>query len=244
MLEEASTGEGSINDEAVSSLIRLAFACEVSKKPAKREDIINMVLGEKHGRLFRFLLAKTNLRLAEDFGMQLVPLPSVARSVSTQTVAGRKAATAAKRQEPSSQGASISAGSYVLQTIMDSRPALRLHRQPDRLALLAIILCLCHLSEDGMIDEGVLYDKLTLLGHEARFGSLADWIATLRKQKYLTISKKSDDANVNYYSAGPRAAIEFPPASLAKFILDLGMATGFSPDHLGPRVNNAFRTIR
>lgn len=236
-------GSDGVNDQVISNLIRLAFASEAGKRPLKREEIISLVLGEKNGRLLRTLLRETNACLAETFGMQLVPLPSVARSLSAQTVAGRRALTSAKRQEgvPSSQGATASA--YVLQTVMERRPSLGFHRQPDQLALLATVLCLCRLSEEGMIEEGLLYERLASLGHKGVYleGGVADWLATLRRQKYLVINKKSDDANVNYYAAGPRAAIEFPPASLINFVLDVGNLAGIPPEHLRPRVSHAFR---
>lgn len=237
-----------VNDQVISNLIRLAFACEAGKRPLRREEIVSLVLGEKNGRLLRTLLRETNAYLAETFGMRLVPLPSVARSQSTLTVAGRRALTSAKRQESvlSSQGtttASTAASAYVLQTVMERRPSLGFHRQPGQLALLATVLCLCRLSEEGMIEEGLLYERLASLGHKGvdLEGGVADWLATLRRQRYLVINKKSDDANVNYYAAGPRAAIEFPPASLINFILDVGDLAGIPPEHLRPRVSHAFR---
>lgn len=237
-----------VSDEAVCMLVRLALANEASKRPLKKDDIISLVLGEHGGRLFRTLLQKTNEHLASVLGMQLVSLPAAGRAVSTQTVAGRRAvnATLTKRSEATSVNVHASANalaqskSFALQTI-EERPHGKFHRQPDRLALLAIVLSLIHLSEGSSIAEDELQDRLNLLGAPTRFGDLADWFAEVRRQKYLTTTKKSEEASILMYSVGPRAMIEFPAESLARFVLDMGLTVQRSAADLTPRLQAAFR---
>lgn len=230
-----------VSEESVCALVRLAWASEASKRPLKKEDIISLVLGENGGRLFRPLLQKTNEHLSSVFSVQLVPLPAAVRAGSTQTVAGRRAANAAvtRRMEAATTSATAST-SFVLQTVAE-RPLGQFHRQPDRLALLAIVLCLIHLSEGQGIEEDVLLERLGALGVDAHFGELTEWLAELKRQKYLLATKKNEEATIAIYSAGPRAMVEFPVESLARFVLDLGRFVQRSAVDLAPRLQAAFR---
>jgi hypothetical protein len=207
--------ENLVPEDAIINLIRLALACEVSKRPVRREDVQNLILGENGGRLLRPLLIQTNERLAKDFGMQLVPLPTISRAPSTLTVAGRRAVT--KRTE-SSQSAAASTN-YCLIACPERKRGY--HRQPDQLGLLAIILVLIHLS-GGEMEESQLLECLGNWSVGRHFTCVQDGFAEFKRQRYLTSGKKSDDQNVTVYSAGPRAQVEFPPPALADFVMSLG----------------------
>lgn len=203
------------SEEDVCTLIRLALACEASKKPLRREDILSLVLGGSSRRSLKTLLAEANQRLAADFAMQLVPLPAASRPLSTATVAGRKAASAmARQQRDSSSGSS----SYILISKGRRSPNFTYHRRPEQLAHLTIILCLIALS-GGEIEEEALRERLVSLAPPP--SGLNELIGEWRRQRYLTIGKRIDDQAITVYSAGPRALLEFPPEHLAGFIMDL-----------------------
>ena len=210
--------EGIVSEEAVSSLVRLALACEVSKRPLRREDVINLILGESNSRNFRSLLNEANIRLRQVFSMQLVPLPTNSRLINTLTVAGRKAATAKRTDQQN-------LNSYILLSV-EERPIGKFHRQPERLAILAMILSLVNLSENAAIQEDVLLEKLSLLSITPSTFPLADYLSELRRQKYINVTKNEEREDV--YQVGPRGQLEFPPKSLAAFICELANYTGQS----------------
>ncbi|PJF19465.1 putative mage family protein [Paramicrosporidium saccamoebae] len=222
-----------VPEDAIISLIRLALACEVSKKPIRREDIQNLILGENGGRLLRPLLVKANERLAKDFGMQLVPLPTIARALSTLTIAGRRAAT--KKAEPSQNPTAST--SYCLIACPERKRGY--HRQPDQLGLLTLILVLIHLS-GGEMEESQLLESLNSWSAGRYFSCVQDGFAEFKRQKYLTSGKKSDDQNVTVYSAGPRAQVEFPPRALVDFIMGLGSLMN-QANQLKERLEATFR---
>jgi hypothetical protein len=220
--------EGIVSEEAVSSLIRLALACEVSKRPLRREDVISLILGESGSRNFRPLLNEANIRLRQVFSMQLVPLPTNSRSVSTLTVAGRKAATSKKTDQQS-------LNSYILLSV-EGRPVGKFHRQPERLAILATILSLVNLSENAAVQEDVLLEKLSLLSITPSTFPLADYLSELRRQKYINVTKNEE--RVDVYQVGPRGQLEFPPKALAAFICELANYTG-QPSQISERISNS-----
>lgn len=205
------------SEEDVCTLIRLALACEASKRPLKREDIISLVLGANSRRSLRTLLAEANERLAADFAMQLVPLPAASRPLSTATVAGRKAASAVARQQ---RDAPAESSSYILISRERRSPRLTYHRHPKQLAYLTIILCMIALS-GGEMEEEALREKFISLSPLPPPGGLSELINEWRRQRYLAVGRRVDDQSITVYSAGSRALLEFPPEYLAGFIADL-----------------------
>lgn len=206
------------SEEDVHALIRLALACEASKRPVRREDVISLVLGGGPRRSLKTLVAKANERLATDFAMQLVPLPPTSRPLSTATVAGRRAASAAARQSRDSSLNSL----YILVAKERRTPGLTYHKHPERLAYLTVILCLLALS-GGEMEEETLRERLASLSPLPGPSELMnEW----RRQRYLTLGKRTDDQAITVYSAGPRARLEFPLENLAGFIMDLFIRTG------------------
>ena len=226
-----------VSEEAVSNLIRLALACEASKRALRREDIVKIVLDDSGARNFRALLDSANERLQRDFAMELVSLPTAPRPTSTQTVAGRRAATvAAKRAEQQQQVSSA----YILVST-EARPVGKFHPQPEQLGLLVVILSLITLSPGGVLEEPDLLERLEKLGISDQTYALNEHIAELRRQRYLAVSKS--DQKVDLFQVGPRGHVEFPPAALAKFICELGEYRG-DMENLALRVNAAIQINR
>lgn len=120
------------------------------------------------------------------------------------------------------------------------------HRDSPKMGLLAVILCLISLSEGQQIEEDALKERLALFNihwsnrlEPALDCSILEWIADLKRQRYLQTTKKSDEANVTVYSLGPRAILEFPPAALARFVLELGEFVG-QTQNLADRLRVSF----
>lgn len=59
----------------VKKLVRLALACEYQRKPIRRAEISERVLGTA-GRQFKAVFAQTQLQLRAVFGMEMVELPA------------------------------------------------------------------------------------------------------------------------------------------------------------------------
>lgn len=232
-------GPSTVSDETAFNLIRLALAHEVGKRPLRREDIASLVLGEQNSRQFKSLLALTNGKLASTYGMQLVPLPTATRQISTSTSAGRKAVAAgasgsANKKPPSSDHC------YILRSIIE-RPAGMFHPHPDRLALLAVVICLISLSSEHSIEESALSDRLSDLGIFAQFGDdeMRELFVEWKRQRYLVSGRRPDDG-ASIYTVGPRGMVEFPAESLVSFVLALAQYAQQDTESMIERLNFSF----
>ncbi|KAK4634736.1 hypothetical protein CLAFUW4_00346 [Fulvia fulva] len=103
----SSTQGGAVEDMA-KKLVRLALACEFQRKPLRRGDISEKVLGA-HGRQFKAVFAQTQAHLREVFGMELVELPAKEKITLQQRRAAAK-----------SQSQSKGATSWIVTSILPS----------------------------------------------------------------------------------------------------------------------------
>lgn len=83
-------------DQMVKKLVRLALACEYQRKPIRRADITEKVLGSTGGRQFKNVFAHAQLQLQTVFGMTLVELPAREKVTLQQRRAAQKTAEKAK----------------------------------------------------------------------------------------------------------------------------------------------------
>jgi len=60
----------------VKKLIRLALACEYTRRPIRRADISEKVLGNAGSRQFKPVFNQAQLHLRDVFGMEMMELPS------------------------------------------------------------------------------------------------------------------------------------------------------------------------
>lgn len=58
----------------MKKLVRFALACEYSRRPIRRADISEKVLGN-NGRQFKAVFAQAQAQLRAVFGMEMVELP-------------------------------------------------------------------------------------------------------------------------------------------------------------------------
>ena len=72
--EIGAAAEDSNLDQMTKKLVRMALACEYQRKPIRRADISEKVLGSA-GRRFKEVFQKAQLELRNVFGMEMVELP-------------------------------------------------------------------------------------------------------------------------------------------------------------------------
>ncbi|CAD0111874.1 unnamed protein product [Aureobasidium uvarum] len=112
---EASTAQGDGNfDAMVKNLIRLALACEYSRTPIRRGDIIAKVLATNTKQL-KAVFAEAQTQLRGTFGMEMTELPQKDKVTLAQRRAAQK-----------SQSTSKTVGSWVLTSVLPER-----FRQPE-----------------------------------------------------------------------------------------------------------------
>lgn len=72
---DAGTQADSSLDQMVKKLVRLALASEYQRRPIRRADISEKVLGSQ-GRQFKSVFERAQLDLRAVFGMEMVELPA------------------------------------------------------------------------------------------------------------------------------------------------------------------------
>lgn len=92
--DEAFAGDHGITqssgtDDMAKKLVRLALACEYQRKPIRRQEISEKVLGT-NGRSFKEVFGKAQLQLEEVFGMRMVELPAREKVTLQQRRAAQK----------------------------------------------------------------------------------------------------------------------------------------------------------
>lgn len=70
----AAAGDGSLAP-LVKKMVRLALACEYQRRPIRRTDISERVLGTGAGRRFREVFSAAQVELRSVFGMEMAELP-------------------------------------------------------------------------------------------------------------------------------------------------------------------------
>ncbi|KAK4548650.1 hypothetical protein LTR36_009561 [Oleoguttula mirabilis] len=87
-------GDSSL-DQMVKKLVRLALACEYQRRPIRRGDISEKVLGTA-GRQFKHVFAQAQVSLRTVFGMEMVELPAREKVTLAQRRAAAKTADKSK----------------------------------------------------------------------------------------------------------------------------------------------------
>ncbi|KAK5132620.1 hypothetical protein LTR08_008819 [Meristemomyces frigidus] len=83
-------------DQMVKKLVRLALACEYQRRPIRRADISEKVLGAAAARQFKSVFAHAQLQLQTVFGMIMVELPAREKVTLQQRRAAQKTAEKSK----------------------------------------------------------------------------------------------------------------------------------------------------
>lgn len=68
----------------VKKLVRLALACELQRRPLRRVEVGEKVLGSAGARRWKEVLGRAQMQLRTVFGMELVELPGRERITVAQ----------------------------------------------------------------------------------------------------------------------------------------------------------------
>ncbi|EOA90000.1 hypothetical protein ACJQWK_07391 [Exserohilum turcicum] len=211
-------------DHMAKGLVRYALSCEHSRKPIKRQDINEKVLGS-HGRLFKQVFAQANSQLMHVFGMHLVELPRAERVTLRQKRAA--AASAADSQTKSTSVwvlQSMLPDQYRMPAIMGpSRPLERgvINQEDAYVGLYTLTIALITIS-GGMIPEGKLDRALRRMNAEQTtpVGTKDKALAAMVKDGYIVRVKDTSGGGEETvdYIVGPRGKVEVGREGVARFI--------------------------
>ncbi|KAG9186301.1 hypothetical protein G6011_02857 [Alternaria panax] len=221
MDEAMNQGSGSV-DQLAKSLVRYALACEHSRKPIKRQDINEKVLGS-YTRLFKEVFAQANSQLMDVFGMQFVELPRAEKVTLRQ-----------KRAAAASDSQSKTTSIWVLQTVLPdqyripeiigpSRPVDEedMNREDSYVGLytMAIALIVIH---GGQIPEGKLDRALRRMNADQTtpVGTKDKTLAAMIKDGYIVKVKDTPSGGEETidYIVGPRGKVEVGADGVARLI--------------------------
>ncbi|KAH7371648.1 MAGE family-domain-containing protein [Pyrenochaeta sp. MPI-SDFR-AT-0127] len=213
-------GSGGIQ-QLSKGLVRYALSCEYARKPIKRQDINEKVLGS-HTRLFKEVFSSANSQLMEVFGMQMVELPKADRV----TIRQKRAAAASDSQSKTS---SI----WILQTILPeqyripevigpSRPIEEglINKEDSYVGLYTTAIALITIS-GGMIAEGKLDRALRRMNADQStpIGNKDKTLATMVKDGYIVKVKDSSSGEETVdYIVGPRGKVEVGRDGVANLV--------------------------
>ncbi|KTW31473.1 hypothetical protein T552_00116 [Pneumocystis carinii B80] len=228
-IEDNLLAKNTINDEdlnlMVKNFIRLALAFEHNRTPIKREDISKKVLLPSYSRSFAIVFEKTQEKLRNVFGMELVELPykNNYKHISTSHL---------RRSQNSQTHNSFSMThlnkSWILCSILDPKYSDLIFEVPTIkesvfsgivMTILSILI-----MNGGEISSELLIKYLSQLqmDKDTSIGSLDKTLKEMVKKGYLE-KIKDDITSTNeekgyIYLLGPRGKTEIDPESLTAFI--------------------------
>ncbi|KAF3937084.1 hypothetical protein ABW19_dt0207197 [Dactylella cylindrospora] len=225
--EEDEAGPGSRGVDPVSKLVRLALAMEYQKKPIRRQDISEKVLGAKHKADFKEVFAEAQDALRNVFGFSMVELPAQTEKI-TLAQQRRQAAAEAQRggqateKKKSAEKATVKSW-HVINILPEKYriPIVHAPVLPDDRTVLGIgmiIVAIVYLSSRSL-SENTLRRHLRKFGIEDRIpvegnretGSMENIMGKLIREGYLV--KLKDEVVLGQeqtftYVIGPRGKLE------------------------------------
>ncbi|KAF1924036.1 MAGE-domain-containing protein [Didymella exigua CBS 183.55] len=220
MEEPQSGGSGSV-EQLAKSLVRYALSCELARKPIKRQDVNERVLGS-HARLFKTVLDQANSELTDVFGMQFAELPR-----------GDKVTARQKRAAAGADSQSRASGMWVLQTTVPAQyrlaPAIGPARRADGaeddaaaayVGLYTMVIALVTIG-GGRLPEGKLDRALRRMNAEQTtpVGTKDATLALMVRDGYIVKVREAvgGDETVDYM-VGPRGKVEVGAEGFAQLI--------------------------
>lgn len=205
------TQGGDTNDMAMK-LVRLALALEYQRRPLRRADISEKVLGSNN-RQFKNVFNQAQIHLRMVFGMELVELPAKERVTLQQKRAAQKSA---------SQSKGIT--SWVLTSILPSKfrdPAIiqplaapTVGEESKYTAVYTVIISIIRLS-GGALPDAKMERSLKRLQMEDEtpvvdYEKTEKLMKRLEKDGYIVRIKESTGTGEDdvYWTVGPRGKVE------------------------------------
>ncbi|KAF2125673.1 MAGE-domain-containing protein [Dothidotthia symphoricarpi CBS 119687] len=220
MEDHEDTGSGSL-EQLSKGLVRYALSCEYARKPIRRQDVTEKVLGS-HTRLFKDVFARANSELQDVFGMQMVEL-SVAEKVTMRQ----------KRNAAASQSQSKSTNLWVLQTMLPDEyripevmgpsrelPESQINKEDAYVGLYTMAITLIMIS-GGKMAEGKLDRALRRMNADQTtpLGSKDKTLAAMIKDGYIVRIKESTSGEETIdYIVGPRGKVEVGREGVARLM--------------------------
>ncbi|XPS81443.1 hypothetical protein M3J09_013380 [Ascochyta lentis] len=206
-----SNSNNSTLEQLSKSLVRYALSCEYARKPIKRQDVNERVLGS-HARLFKPVFDQANSELMDVFGMAMAELPK-----------GEKVTARQKRAAAGSESQTKSSQLWVLQTVLPepyriphvigpSRPldANETNRADAYVGLYTMVIALITIA-GGKLAENKLDRALRRMNAERTtpVDSKDKTLALMSKDGYIVKVKESahGDETIDYI-VGPRGKVE------------------------------------
>ncbi|EMR10506.1 hypothetical protein PNEG_01218 [Pneumocystis murina B123] len=222
--------KNTINDEdlnlMVKNFIRLALALEHNRTPIKKEDISKKVLLPSHSRSFAIVFEKTQEKLRNVFGMELVELPykNNCKHISTSHLRKNQ-----NFQTHNPFSIAHLNKSWILCSILDPKYSDLIFEVPTIkegifsgivMTILSILI-----MNGGEISNELLIRYLSQLqmDNDTSIGNLDKTLKEMVKKGYLERIKdditSANEGEKNYtYLLGPRGKTEIDPESLTTFI--------------------------
>ncbi|KAF2160449.1 hypothetical protein M409DRAFT_70417 [Zasmidium cellare ATCC 36951] len=206
----ATQGEGT--NEMAMKLVRLALALEFQRRPLRRSDISEKVLGP-NGRQFKHVFNQAQIHLRTVFGMELVELPAKEKVTLQQKRAAQKSASQAK-----------ATASWVLTSILPSNfrdPAIiqplsapTAVDESKYTAVYTVLVSMIRLS-GGALPDAKMERSLQRLQMEDNtpvvdFEKTEKLMKRLEKDGYIVRIKESTGTGEDdvYWTVGPRGKVE------------------------------------
>ncbi|CCJ28792.1 unnamed protein product [Pneumocystis jirovecii] len=198
----------------VKNFIRLALAFEHTRTPIKREDITKKILLPSYPRSFTLVFEKTQEKLRNIFGMELVELPykNHNKYMSTSQLHKNKNLHAKNLSSVTQSNPKYSELVFQIPTIKEGTFS----------GIVMIILSIIVMN-NGIVSEELLIKYLSHLqmNDDTPIGNLDKILKEMVKKGYLD-KIKDDFASTNekgcIYFLGPRGKIEIDPKRLTNFI--------------------------
>ncbi|CAK4028893.1 mage family [Lecanosticta acicola] len=210
----ASTQAGDVEDMG-RKLVRLALACEYQRKPIRRADIAEKVLGNNI-KQFKAVFASAQLHLRHVFGMEMYELPAKER-ITVQQKRGKAAQKSGSQSKPTST-------SWILVSILPSEfrnpgiiqpPSAPTSADESKYTAIYTILVSLILLSGGNLPDAKMERYLRKLGLQDKT-PIKDYEMTeklmkrLEKDGYLIRVRESHGTGEDdvYWIVGPRGKVE------------------------------------
>lgn len=207
-----SSMQGGAVEDMAKKLVRLALACEFQRRPLRRGDISEKVLGAQ-GRQFKNVFAQAQGHLRDVFGMEMVELPAKEKVTLQQR-------RAAQKSQSQSKGTtswilrSILPGEYRNPAIMTPNAAPTVAEESKYVAVYTMLVAIILLN-GGSLPDAKMERNLKKLQIDdntplSEYDKTEKLMKRLEKDGYIVRVKESTGTGEDdiYWTVGPRGKVE------------------------------------
>ena len=198
----------------VKKMVRLALACEYQRRPIRRAEISEKVLGTGSGRAFKNVFSAAQHQLRTVFGMEMVELPGREKITLQQKRAAQKSQSQASRAPTS----------WILTSILPYRfhdpqiispPAAPTSEEDSKYTSIYTLLISLILLSGGQLPDAKMDRYLRRLGMEDNtpidgFEKTEKLLKRLEKDGYIVKVRESAGQGEEdvFWVVGPRGKVE------------------------------------